>query len=260
MRSISLQELLEAGCHFGHQVRRWNPKMKKYVFGERDHVHIFDLAKTKEGLEDAYKFLRDISSEGKKVLFVGTKRQAAATVKAAANKTGMPFITKRWMGGLLTNFSQISKSIRRLSDLKSQRETGELKKYTKKEQLLIDREIEKLEKFFGGVAEMDKLPDAVFIVDTHREDVAVREAVRMGVPVVGMVDSNGDPEIVDYVIPVNDDAVKSIELVVNLITDAVEEGIKRGKEAEAKSDGAEVQPKLRTKTKPKTKKVEKNEV
>jgi len=129
-----------------------------------------------------------------------------------------------------------------------------------KEQLLIDREIEKLEKFFGGVAEMDKLPDAVFIVDTHREDVAVREAVRMGVPVVGMVDSNGDPEIVDYVIPVNDDAVKSIELVVNLITDAVEEGIKRGKEAEAKSDGTEVQPKLRTKTKPKTKKVEKNEV
>lgn len=221
MTDISLQQLLEAGCHFGHQSRRWNPVMKKYIFGERDGVHIFDLVQTKAGLDTAVEFVKKLAKDKRIVLFVGTKRQAQDVVKQEAVRTEMPYVVQRWLGGMLTNFAQMQKRIHKLKDLKSKRESGELKKYTKREQLLIDREIAQLEKFLGGVADMDKLPDALFVVDTHREEVAVREANRMGIPVIGMVDTNGDPASIDYVVPVNDDAVKSIELVVKAIADAI---------------------------------------
>ena len=221
MSSVTLKQLLEAGSHFGHQARRWNPAMRPYIYAERDGIHIFDLVKTKEGLEKACEYVKNTVGEEKTVLLLGTKRQAADQIKLAADKTGMPYVNVRWMGGLFTNFDQVGKSIRKLASLKDQREKGELKKYTKREQLLIDRQIGKLEKFFGGVAGLTKIPDALFVVDTHREEVAVKEANRMKVPVVGMVDTNGEPSLVDYVIPVNDDAVKSIELVVGAIADAI---------------------------------------
>ncbi len=221
MSDISLQQLLEAGCHFGHQARRWNPAMKKYVFGERDGVHIFDLVQTKAGLDAAVAFAKAVASQKKVILFVGTKRQAQEVVKREATRVGMPYVVQRWLGGMLTNFAQMQKRVYKLKDLKAKRESGELKKYTKREQLLIDREIAQLEKFLGGVADMDKLPDALFIVDTHKEEVAVREANKMGISVVGMVDTNGDPARVDYIIPVNDDAVKSIELVVKAVAGAI---------------------------------------
>lgn len=221
MSDVSLKDLLEAGCHFGHQSRRWNPTMKKYIFGERDGVHIFDLVQTKAGLDAAIEFVKKLTKEKGVVLFVGTKRQAQEIVKSEAVRVGMPFLIQRWLGGMLTNFPQMQKRVHKLKDLKAKRESGELKKYTKREQLLIDREIAQLEKFLGGVADMDKLPDALFVVDTHKEEVAVREANRMGIPVVGMVDTNGEPARIDYIIPVNDDAVKSIELVVNAVASAI---------------------------------------
>lgn len=216
MAKVDLKNLLEAGSHFGHLARRWNPAMAKYIYGERDGVHIFDLVKTKEGLEAAVEFVK-----GKRILFVGTKRQAKEIVLAAAKKTGMPYVVERWLGGMLTNFSQMRKSVLRMKDLKDKKEKGELKKYTKKEQLLLDREIAKLERFFGGLADLEAMPDAMFVVDTHKEEVAVREAIKMGVPVVGMVDTNGNPTGIEYVIPVNDDAVKSIELLVEAIAGAI---------------------------------------
>ena len=221
MSDVLLKDLLEAGCHFGHQSRRWNPAMKKYIFGERGGVHIFDLVQTKAGLDAAVAFAKATANQGKVILFVGTKRQAQEIVKSEAVRAGMPYMVQRWLGGMLTNFAQMQKRVYKLKDLKAKRESGELKKYTKREQLLIDREIAQLEKFLGGVADMDKLPDALFVVDTHKEEVAVREANRMGIPVVGMVDTNGAPARIDYIIPVNDDAVKSIEMVVNAVASAI---------------------------------------
>lgn len=221
MIDISLQQLLEAGCHFGHQARRWNPAMKPYIYGEKDGVHIFDLVKTKTGLDEAIELVKKLVHDGKVILFVGTKRQAQEIVKREAIRVGMPYLTQKWVGGMLTNFVQMQKRVLLLKDLKAKREAGELKKYTKLEQLLKDREIARLEKFLGGVADMDKLPDALFIVDTHREEVAVREANKMGISVIGMVDTNGEVRGIDYVIPINDDAVKSIELVVSAMADAM---------------------------------------
>lgn len=234
MRDITLTELLEAGCHFGHQVRRWNPAMKQFIFGQRDGVHIFDLAKTKEQLDRAREYVKQVVHDGGLVLFVGTKRQAADTVKKQAQLAGMPFVSERWLGGTLTNFAEMSKRLARLFDLKEKKQAGELKKYTKKEQLLFDREIAKLEKFFGGISVLKKLPEAIFVVDTRKENVAVREAIRTGVKVVGMVDTNGDPNI-DYPIPVNDDAAKSIDLVVEAMAEAVAEGKDQVAAAEAKA-------------------------
>ena len=224
MSKVSLKDLLEAGAHFGHQARRWNPAMAKYVYTERDGVHIFDLVKTKQGLDEAIEFLAKMASEGKVILWVGTKRQAQEVIKREAVRVGAPYMTTRWVGGLLTNWSQTRKRLDRLADLVSKREKGELKVYTKREQLLLDREIAKLAKSFGGVADMAKIPDVLFVVDSHREEVAVREAKRVGIPVVAMVDTNGDPNLVDYVIPVNDDAVAAVELVVSAIADAIEIG------------------------------------
>jgi small subunit ribosomal protein S2 len=238
MREITLEELLEAGSHFGHQKRRWNPAMSRYIYGERDGVHIFDLAKTKDGLEKAYAFVRDLVANGGRILFVGTKRQAADFVKTEAIRAGMPYVSVRWMGGLLTNNQNLGKRIKKLADMKAKREAGEFAKYTKKERLLLDREIERLEKFFGGVAAMDGLPQAMFVVDTHKEDVAVREAKIVGIPVVGIVDTNSKPDLVDYVIPANDDAVKSIELITTAIADAAVEGKNKPPEAEAEPEKA----------------------
>lgn len=238
MKGVTLKDLLEAGCHFGHQACRWNPKMKPYLYGVRDGVHIFDLAKTKEGLEKACEFVKEVVSKGRppasasgaagggqgKIVFVGTKRQASSIISQEAKKVGMPYISERWLGGIITNWEQIKKSINKLKEMKEKRQKGEYKKYTKKEQLLLDREINYLEKFFGGLVDLEKLPDALFVVDIKKEMAAVREARNKEIPIIATVDSNCDPSLVDYVIPANDDAVGSIKLIVETIAKAVKEG------------------------------------
>lgn len=221
MTKVTLEQLLEAGCHFGHQSRRWNPAMAQYIYTSRDNVHIFDLVKTLEGLNTAVDFLQKIKKDGGTILFVGTKRQAKAIVKQAAVDLNLPYVTERWLGGMLTNFGQVQKSVSKLRDLTAKKTAGELKKYTKYEQLQIDREIERLTHLFGGLVSLEKLPGALFVVDTHQEEVAVKEARRMGIPVVGLVDTNGEPDLVDYIIPTNDDAVAAIELIVNTVKEAL---------------------------------------
>lgn len=226
---ITLEELLEAGCHFGHQIRRWNPKMAQYIYGEREGIHIFDLAKTREMLLEACQAIRETVEKGEVILFVGTKRQAQDLVVQTAKGVGMPYIASRWLGGMLTNFEQISRSIKKLKEMKEKQESGEYKEYTKLERLLIDREIGKLERVLGGISEMKKIPDMMFIVDTHEEATAVREAQRMGVPVVGITDTNSDPTKINYPIPANDDAVKSISYILGVVGQAIEEGQKKSK-------------------------------
>lgn len=222
MQQISLRQLLEAGCHFGHQPRRWNPKMRPYLYMDRSGVHIFDLVKTREGLEVAIKEITKTMKGGGQIIFIGTKRQAQDLVKQAALRLGMPYIINRWVGGLLTNFHQVKKSIDKLKDLKQKRALGKFEKYTKKERLLIDRQIEKLERFFGGLVDLNDSPAALFIVDTHREVAAVHEANKLGIPIIGIVDSNSDPDDIDIIIPANDDAVNSIKFIISAITDAAE--------------------------------------
>ena len=219
---VPLEELLKAGCHFGHQAKRWNPLMASYLYTVRDGIHIFDLVKTQFGLEEACKFVRDLTKKNGKIIFVGTKRQAQEIIKAEATRVGMPFVIERWLGGTIPNWEEIKKRIDRLGEMKEKREKGEYEKYTKKENLLIDREIKKLEKFFGGLTGLEKLPEAIFVVDVNREITAVKEARIKGIKVVAIVDSNSDSDIVDYVIPSNDDAVRSIKLIVEKISDAVE--------------------------------------
>ncbi|RJQ36290.1 30S ribosomal protein S2 [Candidatus Microgenomates bacterium] len=237
MREITLEELLEAGCHFGHQVTRQNPKAREYVFEARDNIHIIDLAKTKEGLDAAAAFVKDLASkEGSSIIIVATKRQARGIVEEEAKKVysaiteeipSFFYVTSRWIGGILTNFPEVSKNYNKLKDLASKLKNNEEKaKYTKKEVGLWEKERVKLENFYGGVKDMKKAPDALFIIDTHLEDLAVREANRMGVPVVGIVDTNADPEVINYPIPANDDAVGSIKLIVSHIIDAWIEGRK----------------------------------
>jgi small subunit ribosomal protein S2 len=221
---ISLKELLEAGCHFGHQSRRWNPAMKPYLYSQRDGVHIFDLVKTREAVEEACAFMKKAAKDGKKIIYVATKRQAQGIVKEAAIRAGVYYVTERWLGGTLTNFEQIRKSVTRLEELKNGRKSGEFKYHTKREQVLVDRKIEKLERFLGGVVGMSALPEVMFVVDVNREKAAVAEAVQMGVTLVALIDSNGDPGGVDLVIPANDDAVKSVQLIVNRVTEGVIEG------------------------------------
>lgn len=224
MKGVTLKDLLEAGCHFGHQACRWHPKMKPYLYDVRDGIHIFDLAKTKEGLEAASAFVKATASQGGKIVFVGTKRQACQIIKEEAKKAGMPWISERWLGGIITNWEQIGKSIKKLKELKTKKEAGEFKKYTKKENLLIDREINRLEKFFGGLVGLDSPPEVLFLVDIKKETAAVREARKKEIPLIAIVDSNSDPSLVDYVIPANDDAVGSIKLIVEVIAKAAKEG------------------------------------
>jgi small subunit ribosomal protein S2 len=223
---VTLKELLEAGCHFGHQTVRWNPLMKPYIFTARDGVHIFDLAKTKQGLEEAGDFIKETVNKCGKVLFVGTKRQSRGPIIEVAKRVSMPYVSQRWLGGTITNWEQLKKSIDKLAEMKEKREKGEYKDLTKKEQLLIDRKIAKFEKFLGGVKELTEPPQAVFVVDAKRESAVVKEANRRKIPIIAMVDTDSSPTEVDFVIPVNDDAASSIELILGKIGEAVEEGKK----------------------------------
>lgn len=242
--SVDLRELLEAGCHFGHQVRRWNPRMEQYIFTARDGVHIFDLAITADKIVEAMTFVREWVASGKDIVFVGTKRQASAIVREEATQVGAPFVNVRWLGGTLTNWDEMKKRIKKLKRMKQEREEGKYKSYTKKEQVLIDREIARLERFFGGIADLPHGPEALFVIDTHRETSAIKEAVIREVPVVGMVDSNGNPDDISHVIPVNDDAVRSIKLIVSSIAKAYADGkAMRKNTAPAKPAQANTDPK-----------------
>lgn len=223
---IDLQELLEAGVHFGHQSHRWNPKMSDYIFDARDGVHIFDLVKTAAQLEEAMKFAYELGKSGKNLVFVGTKRQAQEIVKAAAEEADAMYITIRWMGGFLTNWEQVSKSIAKMNSLKSGLASGKFDHYTKYERMQIQKDIDRLERFFGGVADLKRTPDAIFVVDITEEEVAAKEARVTNVPVIALVDSNGNPTLADYVIPANDDAVSSIKLLTTMVAQAYAEGKK----------------------------------
>ncbi len=230
MREITLKELLEAGCHFGHQVTRQNPKAREFIFQARQGIHVIDLVKTKEGLEAAAAFVKTQANQGGTIIFVGTKRQAKGIVEEAVKSVGgtgngVFLVTERWIGGTLTNFEEVAKNYAKLKDLQARLQNDQEKaKYTKKEVGLWNKERIKLEKLYGGVYNMEKLPDAVFIVDTHKEDLAVKEAARCSIPVVGIVDTNADPTFIDYPIPANDDAVGSLKLIIEYITQAWVEG------------------------------------
>ncbi|MBI2477004.1 30S ribosomal protein S2 [Candidatus Uhrbacteria bacterium] len=226
----SLEEMLQAGVHFGHRVSRWHPNMRPYIFGKRNGVHVIDLEKTTACLEKALKVLTGVVERGGTVLFLGTKPQLAPYIKAAAEKCGAPYVNGRWLGGTLTNFSEIYKLIKRLRDLKRRKEVGDLRKYTKREQLEFDREIEDLEGKIGGIAMLDDIPSVVVVFDMRNEMTAVHEANRKGVPIVAVCDTNVNPQLVSYPIPANDDAVKSIALMTNVIADAILEGKKDVKE------------------------------
>ena len=221
---VSLEDLLEAGCHFGHQTKRWFPKMAPYIWGERSGVHIFDLVKTQQQLQQACVKIRDIMAAGKTIVFLGTKRQAAPIIKQEAERAGIPYAVNRWPGGLITNWKQIEKSISRLRELKAKRSSGEFSKYIKKEQVMIDKEISRLSRLFGGLENLSAVPDALFIVDIKREAGAIDEARRFKMTTIAIVDTNCNPGDVDVVIPANDDAVRSIHLIVNKLADAVIEG------------------------------------
>ena len=220
----SLVDMLKSGMHFGHTTSRWHPKMKPFIFGARQGVHIINLEKTQEALSDALEFLKGIASRGGVVLFVGTKLQAKGPVQKYAEACGMPYVQNRWLGGTLTNFGQIKQTLKRMQMLKDQRDKGELKKYTKKEQLMISREIEEMEVKFGGIQHVARTPDAVFVIDVKTEKTAVQEAIVTGIPVVALCDTNINPDGITKIIPGNDDAVKSIELVCKLACDAIKDG------------------------------------
>lgn len=221
---ISLKDLLDAGCHFGHQARRWNPKMKPYIYTKREGVHIFDLGLSAKKLEEAMEYVRELIAQKKEIIFIGTKRQASAIIKEEALRVGAPFINIRWMGGVITNWEQIKKSLDRMKEMEEKKAKGEYKKYTKKENLLIDRDIAKLDRFLGGLRNLTQTPAAVFVVDVKKEIAAVREARTKGIQVIGMLDTNADPDMVDYSIPTNDDAVSAIKLVVGKIAQAYQDG------------------------------------
>lgn len=227
MRDIPLIELLKAGVHFGHHESRWHPKMRPHIFASRSGVYIIDLENTNRYLKSAQSFIRDLVSKGGAILFVGTKRQARPIVQSMAVRVGMPYVVERWLGGTFTNFPTISKMTKRLTHLKEERASGNLDKYTKKEQLTFNDEIKRLEKLVGGIERMAKIPEAVFIVDVKQEKTAVREAIKMKVPVIALVDTNVNPEGIAYPIPANDDATKSISILTEAMVDAIEEGRQR---------------------------------
>ena len=239
MAVVSMKQRLEAGVHFGHQTRRWNPKMAKYIFTERNGIYIIDLQKTVRKLEEAYNFVRQLSMEGKSVLFVGTKKQAQDSVRDEAQRAGAYYVNARWLGGMLTNFRTIRRRIDRLNQLKTMESDGTFDMLPKKEVVKLNLEIEKLEKFLGGIKEMKQLPGALFIVDPRKERIAVAEAKKLGIPIVAIVDTNCDPDEIDYVIPGNDDAIRAVKLISGTVANAIVEG-KEGQmgaaEAEAKEN------------------------
>ncbi len=224
MAVVTMKQLLEAGVHFGHQTRRWNPKMSKYIFTERNGIYIIDLQKTVKMMEKAYNFVRDLAAENATILFVGTKKQAQEAVKEEAERSNMFYVNHRWLGGTLTNFQTIRKRIDRLHELEKMEEDGTFDVLPKKEVILLKKEKDRLEKFLGGIKNMEKLPDAVFIIDPRKERIAVAEARKLGIPIISIVDTNCDPDEVDYLIPGNDDAIRAVRLFTSKIADAILEG------------------------------------
>ena len=239
MAVVAMKQLLEAGVHFGHQTRRWDPRMAEYIFQARNGIHIIDLQKTSKKLDEAYDFVREQAEEGKTILFVGTKKQAQECMKEAAEKCGMYYVDKRWLGGMLTNFDTIQKRIQRLKDLETMSEDGTFDVLPKKEVILLKKEMEKLERNLGGIKDMSELPGVIFLVDPKKERIAVLEAKKLGIPTVGLVDTNCNPEDVDYVIPGNDDAIRAVKLIADVIANAVIEG-KQGESFDAEVEEQEV--------------------
>ncbi len=240
MAVVSMKQLLEAGVHFGHQTRRWNPKMARYIFTERNGIYIIDLQKTVKKLNEAYLFARDIAAEGGDILFVGTKKQAQDSIKEEAEHCGMPYVNARWLGGMLTNFKTIRTRIARLEQLRGMREDGTFDLLPKKEVVKLELEIEKLEKFIGGIQNMNKFPSALFIVDPRKERIAVQEAKKLGIPIIAIVDTNCDPDEIDAVIPGNDDAIRAVKLIAETIAAAVIEG-RQGTEMGTAANDEEVE-------------------
>ncbi len=224
MAVVTMNQLLEAGVHFGHQTRRWNPKMKRFIYGERNGIYIIDLHQTLTRLEQAYAYVRDLVAGGGVVLFVGTKKQTQDPVAEYAAQCGMPYVNERWLGGMLTNFQTIAGRVRKLAELESAKAAGDFDAMPKKEALMLSRELEKLERNLGGIRRLNRLPDAIFVIDTKKEHIAVTEARKLGMPVVAVVDTNCDPDVIDYVIPGNDDAIRSGRLMCRVVADAVNEG------------------------------------
>jgi small subunit ribosomal protein S2 len=239
---VSMKQLLEAGVHFGHQTRRWNPKMRRFIFGERNGIYIVDLHQTLDRIDGAYRFVRETVAAGGTVLFVGTKKQAQEPIESAANSCGMPYVNFRWLGGMLTNFQTVHSRVNKLRELQRQVDSGEVELMSKKEGLKVRRDLAKLERNLGGIKNLEKLPSAVFVIDTKKEHIAVTEANRLRIPVVAVVDTNCDPDIIDYVIPGNDDAIRSAQLMCRVIADAVREGReiarRRGARAGTRSEEA----------------------
>lgn len=224
MAVVTMKQLLEAGVHFGHQTRRWNPKMKRFIFGERNGIYIIDLNQTLVRIEAAYTFVRDLAAEGGTILFVGTKKQTQDPIANAANKCGMPYVNERWLGGMLTNFTTISARVKKMQEYERMKEAGDFEAMPKKEALILSRELEKLQRNLGGIRGLSRMPDAVFIIDTKKEHIAVTEANKLNMPIVAVVDTNCDPDLIQYVIPGNDDAIRAGTLMCRVISDAVEEG------------------------------------
>jgi small subunit ribosomal protein S2 len=224
MAVVSMRQLLEAGVHFGHQTRRWNPKMKRFILGERNGIYLIDLRKTLTGVESSYSFVRDLVADGGTILFVGTKKQTQGPVAEYAEACNMPFVNQRWLGGMLTNFSTVSGRVKRMQELRTMQAAGDFEGMPKREALQHTRELEKLSRNLGGIANLERLPNAVFVIDTKKEHIAVTEARKLGLPVVAVVDTNCDPDVIDYVIPGNDDAIRSGSLMCRVIADAVVEG------------------------------------
>ncbi len=237
MAVVSMKQLLEAGVHFGHQTRRWNPKMAQYIYTERNGIYIIDLQKTVKKIEEAYDFMKEVGASGKPVLFVGTKKQAQAAIADEANRCGMYFVNQRWLGGMLTNYKTISKRIQRLRDIQAMETDGTFDKLSKKEVAKLRLELEKLERFLGGIKDMKGMPGAIFVVDPKKEKIAIKEARILGIPVVGIVDTNCDPDDVDYIIPANDDAIRAVKLIAGKMADAVIEG----KQGESFDEGETVE-------------------
>ena len=241
MSVISMKQLLEAGVHFGHQTRRWNPKMGEYIYTERNGIYIINLQKTVKKIVEAYDFIKEVAENGESILFVGTKKQAQDSIKEEAERVGMYYVNARWLGGMLTNFKTIQKRIERLNQLKKMEEDGTFDLLTKKEATKLKLEIEKLEKYLGGIKDMKKLPGALFVVDPRKEKIAVAEAHKLGIPVVAIVDTNCDPDEVDYVIPGNDDAIRAVKLIASTMANAIIEGNQGVDAAPANEQAEEVQ-------------------
>ena len=245
MAVVAMKQLLEAGVHFGHQTRRWDPKMAEYIFQARNGIHIIDLQKTSKKIDEAYAFLKEQAEEGKTVLFVGTKKQAQECVKEAAEKSGMYYIDQRWLGGMLTNFETIRARVQRLKNLETMQEDGTFDVLPKKEVILLKKEMEKLERNLGGIKDMEQIPGVIFLVDPKKEHIAVLEAKKLGIPVIGLVDTNCNPEEVDYAIPGNDDAIRAVKLITDVMSNAIIEG-KQGESFETEAVAEDIEEETTT--------------